>query len=280
MPASPLFRTSRLASRRSVGALGLAALTLAATPAVADVRLDVGAGPIAATEDHLDVTVEMRNEGATATGPLDVDGEIFEHHSLASVTEGIPAGEARSVTLRFPPDVPRAGVHPVSLLLDYAAAGTPGTRLSQRAYLLVALGEAPPPAVRVVLGETRLDWAGEAILGVESVDGLPHAVRLRLEGPRGLRVVDPDGEIAVPPRGIVRVPVRIFRGTLPWDTVQGVLAVATTTDGPAARTTVTAGSVRVLPDPAWLPRFRKPLLLVTLLLLGAAAFAEAWKRLA
>jgi hypothetical protein len=253
---------------------------LAAVPAIGDARLDVGAGAIAVTEEHLDVTVEIRNEGATGAGLLDVDGEIFEQHSLGHVAEGIPAGQTRSVILRFPPDVPRPGVHPLSLLLDYSEAGTSGARLSQRAYLLIALGEAPSAAVRVVLGETRLDWAGQAVVGVESADGLPHSVRLRLEGPRGLRVVDPEGEVAVPPQGTVRVPVRIFRGTLPWDTVQGVLAVATTTDGPAARTTVATGSVRVLPDPAWLPRLRKPLLLVTLLLLGAAAFAEAWKRLA
>lgn len=254
------------------------AITLTATAASGEVRLDVGAGLVSATEDHLEVTVELHNAGTTAAGPLDVDGEIFDNHSLASVAEGIPAGQARSVTLRFPPDVPRPGVHPLSLLLDYAGAGA--TRLSQRAYLLIALGAAPPPAVRVALGKTRLGWAGEALVDVESADGLPHAVRLRLEGPRGLRVLDPEGEIAVPARGAVHVPVRLFRGTLPWDSVQGMLAVATTSDGPAARTTVTAGSLLVLPDPAWLPRFRKPLLLLALLLLGAAAFAEAWKRLA
>jgi hypothetical protein len=240
----------------------------------------VAARGVAATDDRLEVTVELRNMGPTAAGPVDVDGEIFEHHSLANLPGGLPAGQARTVTLRFPPEVPRPGTHAVSILLDYAAAGASGARLSQRAYILLALGAAPPDAVHLELGETSFDWAGDATVVLESADGLAHSVRLRLEGPRGLRVVNPDAAVAVPEKGSTRVPIRVFRGTLPWDTVQGVLAMATTVDGPAARTSVAVATVRVLPDPAWAPRARKPLLLAALLLLGGAAFVEAWKRLA
>lgn len=258
----------------------LAALAiLAAAPAAAEVRLGVSAGAVELAADHLGVSVQVRNDGTTAAGPVDVDGEIFDSHSLARVPDGIPPGQTRAVTLRFPPDVPRPGTYALSLLLDYASAGPSGPPLSQRAYLLLALGEVESPAVRMRLGETRLDWAGVANVGLESADGQEHKVRLRLEGPRGLRVVDPDGEITVPAQGEVRTPIHVFRGTLPWDTVQGVLAVATSTDGPAARTTVVVATARVTPDPAWLPRIRKPLLLATLALLGAVIFVEAWKRL-
>jgi hypothetical protein len=253
---------------------------MATVPAWGEVRLGVAAGTVEVSADHLGVSVQLRNEGDAATGPVDADGEIFEAHSLARVPDGIPAGQTRDVVLRFPPDVPRPGTYALSLLLDYAPAGAAGSPLSQRAYLLLALGEVGSPAVRIRLGETRLDWAGVASVGLESADGQEHAVRLRLEGPRGLRVLDPDGEVAVPAHGEVRTPIRLFRGTLPWDTVQGVLAVATSVDGPVARTTVAVSTARVTPDPAWLPRVRKPLLFVTLVLLGAVIFAEAWKRLA
>jgi hypothetical protein len=259
----------------------LVALAIAAAgPAAAEVRLGVAAGAVELAADHLGVSVQLRNEGGTDTGAVDVDGEIFDGHSLARVPDGIPPGQAREVALRFPPDVPRPGTYALSLLLDYTPAGAATSPLSQRAYLLLALGEAAPPAVGIKLAETRLDWAGVASIGLESADGQEHRVRLRLEGPRGLRVVDPDGEIQVPAHGEVRTPIPVFRGTLPWDTVQGVLAVATSTDGPVARTTVVVGTARVTPDPAWLPRARKPLLFATLVLFGAVIFVEAWKRLA
>jgi hypothetical protein len=251
-----------------------------AVPAAAAVRLGVAAGSVEVAADHLGVSVQLRNEGETGAGPVDVDGEIFGGHSLARVLVGIPPGQVREVALQFPSDVTRPGTYALSLLLDYTPVGKTASPLSQRAYLLLALGEATSPAVRIALSETSLDWAGVATVALQSADGQEHKVRLRLQGPRGLRVVDPEDEIPVPPQGEVRVPIRLFRGTLPWDTVQGVLAIATSADGPAARTTVAVSTARVAPDPAWLPRARKPLLLVTLVLLGAAIFVEAWRRLA
>jgi hypothetical protein len=267
--------------RASLAALGLAGLALVADPTDADVRLQVGSGRVDVTEDHLDVVVELSNAGGTSSGPVDVDGEIFGSHSLASVPAGIPAGEMRPVSLRFDLEAARPGTHALSLLLDYAAVGASQARLSQRAYLLIALGEAPPSALGVEIApDARLDWYGEVTVVLRSADSRPHEARLRLEGPRGLRVLDPEGPISVPAQGAVHVPIRVFRGTLPWTTAQGVLAVAVADDGPAVRTTVAAGTVTVGPDPAWSPRLRKPVLLLALLLLGVAAFVEAWRRLA
>jgi hypothetical protein len=152
--------------------------------------------------------------------------------------------------------------------------------MSQRAYLLMALGGAAEPALRLSAPDIRMAWSGLLDIGLESADAAPHSVRLQVEGPRGFRADNPAHAIEVPARGKVRVPVRVFRGTVPWDSRQGVLVVAAATDGPLVRTSVATAVVQVVPDPAWSPRLRIPLALAAVVLLGLAALAEVRRWLA
>ena len=241
----------------------------------AEVRLEV-AGSVTSSEEGLEVHVDLRNGGDSPATSLDVEGELFGNQAHGQVADGLAAGASGSVALRFPSEVPQPGVHALTLLLDYTGAGPSGpVSMSQRAYLLVALGGAAAPALRLSAADVRMAWSGLLDVGVESSDGAPHTVQLRVDGPRGFRADNPAHAIDVPGRGRVDVPVRVFRGTVPWDSRQGVLVIAAATDGPFARTTVATAVVQVVPDPAWSPRFRKPLALVAVILLGLAALAEA-----
>jgi hypothetical protein len=231
---------------------------------------------VASSEESLEVHVELRNGGDTPATSIDVEGELFGNQARDRLADGLAPGVARSVVLRFPPDVPQPGVHALMLLLDYTEAAANGpVSMSQRAYLLVALGGAAEPALRLSAANIRMAWSGLLDVGVESADGAPHSVRLRVEGPRGFRTDNPARSIEVPAHGKVSVPVRVFRGTVPWDSRQGVVVVAAANDGPIVRTCVATAVVQVVPDPAWSPRLRVPLALAALVLLGLAALAEA-----
>lgn len=230
------------------------------------------------SDEHLDVSVVLRNEGGALARGIAIDAELLGNHSSAELKEGIGVGESRSCQLRFPPDVPYPGTHAVTLLLDYTSGDKNPAPLSQRAYLLLALGESAEPTVLITLKEASMNWAGLVTARLESLDGRAEKVRLRLEGPRGMRVNNPDSLILVPAKGGTEVSIPVFKGSLPWDSVQGVLCLATT-DGPLVRTAVATGVVRVSRDPAWLPRVRRGVLVAALALLGLAAFAEVWKRL-
>lgn len=237
-------------------------------------------GSVDVNDERIEVRVDVRNGGDAPATALSVEGDLLDGRAQAQLTGDIPPGEARSVVLRFAADVPRPGVHALTLFLDYTEMGPAGPQpVSQRGYLLLALGSAAEPAVRVSLPELRMKWSGVMEVALESADGAPHRVRVRIEGPRGLRADNPHREVDVPARGSVVAPVRVFRGAVPWSSRQGVLAVATATDGPLARTTVATGIVEVLPDPAWMPRLRRPLLALALALLGLAIYAELRRRL-
>ncbi len=276
-PASPLSRPSRPASRPRRHPDGRApGAHPGRTRGVGRGPSRRGSRPRDRHRDHREVRVDLRNAGTPAAGPLEWTASLREPFPRERGRR--PSRPARRGRSPFLPSRCAPPGRPCPLPSPRLRGSARRAPTEPRAYLLIALEEAPPPGRTLTLAKLALGWAGAGEVDVESADGPPHAVRLRLEGPRGLRAHDPEDESPCPARRRP-VPVRLLRGTLP-DTVQGVLAVATTSDGPAARTTVTAGSLRVLPDPAWLPRFRKPLLLLTLLLLGAAAFADAWKRLA
>ena len=258
--------------------MALAALLLGTAPLVAEARLDVG-GSVEVAEGGIHVQVDLRNGGDAPATAVHVEGELMERQAQAQVL-GIPAGESRSIALHFPGGAPRPGVHALVLLLDYTTPGPSGpTPVSQRAYLLLALGEMAEPAVRLSVGEARMTWSGLVDVSLESADGAPHRVRLRIEGPRGFRGDNPPREVDVPALGTVTAKVRVFRGTVPWASRQGILAVGSATDGPLARTTVATGIVEILPDPAWMPRLRRPLWALALALLGLAILFEARRRL-
>jgi hypothetical protein len=135
---------------------------------------------------------------------------------------------------------------------------------SQRAWLLLALGANPGPAVRLTVDTLRLDVKGDLAVRLESADGEGHRVRLRALTARGLRAEGDGTEVAVPARG--RSP-------------DAVLLVAEALDGPVARTAVLAVPVEIAPDPSLLPRVRTPVLVLGGLLLAVALLTEGWRRL-
>ena len=60
-------------------------------------------------------------------------------------------------------EAPRPGVHVVALRLDYQPPAPERRRASQPAYLLLALGANPPPAVRVFVGATAIETRGRLV---------------------------------------------------------------------------------------------------------------------
>jgi hypothetical protein len=112
---------------------------------------------------------------------------------------------------------------------------------------------------------------------VESGDGAPHHVRIRIQTPAGLQAPDP-AEVTVPPTGRVTATIRVWRSSAPRGSRQALLIVAESMDaeaGPAVSAPVFAD---ILPDPAWMPRLRRPMGVLALLLMAAAALVELRRR--
>ena len=247
-------------------------MLLSGQSSAAEARLEVG-GAVTPAADALRVRVDLRNAGdAGIDGPVLVVGRLFGGRDEIRLDESIPPRGTGRVSLSFPPAVPRPGVHALMLLVSYSSGGV---ETSQCAYLLLALGAAPEPAVRLFAGEAAFELRGTLDVGIESADGMPHSVRLQVATPRGLRAEDPAAPVAVPARGRAVTRVGLLRTGAAHGTRHGFVVVAEAVDGPEARTAVATGIVRVLPDPAVLPRVRKPMLALALLLLLAAVALEA-----
>ena len=231
------------------------------------------------TDEALDVRVEIKNAGDAAAGSLSLEGELLGQRRPARFPAGLPPGGSSSTHLLFPLDVPRPGVHALALLLEYPedgprdAVGNP-PMASQRAYLLLALGAAAEPAVRIDVPDVRLDTRGDLRVGLESTDGAPHRVRLRVLTARGVRSETPPVEVEVPARGRAASAVTLMRSGAPRGTRHGILVVAETLDGELLRTSVATGVVEIAPSAAWMPRLNRPLLVLALILLLAAAAIE------
>jgi hypothetical protein len=111
---------------------------------------------------------------------------------------------------------------------------------------------------------------------VESGDGAPHRVRVRVQTPPGLQAPDP-AEVTVPPTGRVTATVRVWRSSAPRGTRQALLVVAESLDGAEPAVSVPAFA-DMQPDPAWMPRLRRPLGMLALLLMACAALLEVRRR--
>ena len=232
---------------------------------------------------RLEVRVVVANHGDEAAAPLVVVGELLGEQRQARVVGGVAPGQDAAVVLDFPVSPPRPGRHVLTLLLEYPVGGVPdagGNRPveSQRAYLLLALGANPEPAVQLDPGPASIDIKGELPVRLESADGEAHRMLLRVVTARGLRAPSPPIEVEVPATGSVTVAVPLARAGASRGTRHGALVVAETIDGPLARTSVGVATVEVAPDPALLPRLRGPLLILALALLALAALAEARRR--
>jgi len=263
-------------------ALATLAFAGAAAPARPDALLDVS-GSVTATSPRLAVRVTLTNRGDRPAGPIDVRGELFGEAQSARLAGTLAPRASGSVSLEFAAAPPRPGLHALTLLVEHPLEGAPDGAgnpqlASQRAFLLLALGASPAPAVRMRADPLSLDVRGSLVVHVESSDGDARRVRLRALAARGLRVEGGPIDVSVPGQGETRALVPIARAGAARGTQQAVLLVAETQDAELSRTSVAAASVLVAPDPAWLPRWRMPILGFGLALLALALGFEAWKR--
>jgi hypothetical protein len=269
---------SRLSpSSRSRAAL-LGAALLGAAAARAEVRLEVG-GRVEERSGRLAVALTVRNAGDTPSGPVDIEGELLGHYEEERLDPGPAAGGQGEVKLYYPvPEPLRPGVHPLALHLRFASTAPGAAAVNQRAYLLLALGANPDPGVRLSVSPARFETLGTLLVGVESADGQPHRVQLRVLAPRGLNPVGPPPELAVPATGRVTARVDLLRGTAARPSHHGLVVLAGVKDGPLERTAAALGQVEVLPDSARLPRWRWHLAALAVALLAAGVGVEVWRR--
>jgi hypothetical protein len=268
---------SPLSPSRRVSGLLLGGALFSAAAARAEVRLEVG-GQVVERDGRLQVALALRNQGDTPAGPVEVEGELLGHYAEARLEPGPAAGAQGEVGLSFPADVPRLGVHALALHLRFTPATPNAAVVNQRAYLLLALGASPPPAVRVFVSPARFETLGRLLVGVESVDGQPHRVQLRVLTPRGLNPREPPLELEVPAAGRATAGVELLRGTAPRPSRHGVVVLADVKDGALERTSVALGEVEVLPDPSRLPKLRLPVGALAIALLAAGVGVEVWRR--
>jgi hypothetical protein len=252
--------------------LALALFGLAA-PSLADARLDVS-GEVAAAAPRLAVRVTLTNRGDRAAGPIDVLGELFGETARARIASALAPGAAADVALEFAAGPSQPGLHALALRLDYEVAGPPDAAQdppleSRRAFLLLALGAHPAPAVRLRADPLELDVRGTLVVRLAASDAATR-VTLRALTPRGIRVETSEVAVDVPARGEATALVPLVRAGAPRGSRQELLLVAETTTEPLARTAVAFTDVHVADDPSLLPRLRTPIFL-----LGGAFLALA-----
>lgn len=229
------------------------------------------------SDDAVDVRVGLVNRGAVALRALTADGELFGHAETRKLDQGLEAGASSGLLFSFPLDDATPGVHAVTLRLEYqatAAEGQAPQSIVQPAYVLLALGESPPPAVKITAPEGHMDSVGRWRVALESEDGAAHRMRLRVVLPRTLRADPLDSLVAVPATGRVEKELLLFRVDAPWDGPQGAVLVAATDGEPVTRTTVATAVVQVGHEPGRMPRLRRPLAVAMALLFLAAGALE------
>ncbi|HET7293825.1 MAG TPA: hypothetical protein VFM88_15480 [Vicinamibacteria bacterium] len=260
--------------------LALLLAALAAPSAGQEPRLEVTGEVVGQTDDALDVRVGLTNRGDADVPSLRAEGELFGHVESRALDQGLARGATSGLPFSFPLRDARPGVHAVSLRLDYEAAATgdrPARSIVQVAYVLVALGESPPPAVRIFAPDARMDSVGRWRVALESDDAAAHRVRLRVILPRTLRADPLESTVEVPAAGRVEKELLLFRVDAPWEAAQGALLVAATDGEPVTRTTVATALVQVGREPGRMPRLRRPLA-AAMGLLFLAAFALELRR--
>jgi len=212
-------------------------------------------------DGDLEVEVVLENKGDEPASPLTVVGDLLGETREAQLEAGVAANARGEARLRFPLGSPRPGLHALDLLIEWpvgppASGGTAPPVASQRAYLLVTLGVPAEPAVRVSLAPLTLETDGTLLVGLESADGLPHEVEIRVLTPRGLNVFVPAPRVAVPAQGHASARTRLLRAGAPRESQQGIVVVARALDGPEERTAVATGLVTLSGEPGLLPGVR------------------------
>jgi hypothetical protein len=219
--------------------------------------------------------VDARNTSDERLTGVRLGGDLLGRHAEENLGD-IEPGRTASAVLTFPyASEWRPGRHVLPLSIDYASVlGSAATRTNLLAYLILPLVAPAEPALRVAAREVSLDIRSRLPVRLESADGQPHRARVRVVTPRGLVAPDLPSQVDVPAHGGVTVDVALLHGTAPADSRQGILIIASALEGPIERMAVATTAVDIEPDAAWLEHLRAPLLVVTLILLGAGALAE------
>jgi hypothetical protein len=220
--------------------------------------------------------VDLRNPSSTAAVPVTLEGELRGVYQTATLAEGVPAGGEGRIVLHF--ERTPSGSFPLALRLRYPSA--PRGAIFEEQLLCLPLGPAPPvPMVSVSALDTSFETSTEWPVTIASADGRPHAVRVRIEVPKGLGVSPAEGLVTIGASTPGRMIPRLFRGSFPRGSKAQVWVLAEPQDAePAAA--LASRTVRILPDPALFPRIRIPLLVLAAALLAAAFFVELKDRFA
>ncbi len=229
--------------------------------------------------DAVDVRVGLVNRNPTAVSAITAEAELLDHVERRKLDASMAPGGSSSLLFSFPLEGATPGVHAVTLRIEYKASASSGeatpTRV-QPAYVLLALGEqGAAPAVKLTAPDAHMDSVGRWRIGLESLDGAPHRVRLRVVLPRTLRADPLDGSVSVPAAGRVDEELLLFRVDAPWGGPQGALLVAATEGEEVTRTSVATAVIHVGREPGRVARWRLPLVVVMALLFLAAALLEA-----
>jgi hypothetical protein len=264
---------------RSGAAWGtLAALALILAPAVcsaqAPPRFEVS-GTVEPDVNGVRADLALRNTGGTAAASLKVQGQLGDDQQEVSTTDPVAPGATAGLSVHLSPRGLVPGVHVLPLLLDFAPAGRPDLATTQRAWLLVAFGEAAPPTVKLHLDDAQVDVRTRMTAHLSSDDGRLHTVFVRLLPPRGLSTPDRPLRVDVPASGGgTTASLWLLRGGAPRSSRQGVVAVAEWDEAGLHHAVATQAEVAVLPDPAVVPRVHTLLTAAAALLLGAAVGVE------
>jgi hypothetical protein len=247
-------------------------------PASADVRLEIS-GAVESGPPRVQVRVDRANLGDAPARGATIEAELLGRRLVSRLEEELPPRAGGSAV--FPFDVGsdvRPGVYPLALHVQYERPGARGETVSQRGYLLVALGANPTTAVRLTVPDIHLDTLAPVRVRIESADLKPHRVRLRMLTPRGLQPFGDDPVVDVPAFGAPTFELRLLRGGAPRPSRQGVVVLAETVGEQVASAGAAMAAVDVLPDPAWMPRLRWPLVSLALLMFAVAGYLEQRQR--
>jgi hypothetical protein len=246
-------------------------------PAVAEVRLEIS-GAVESGPPRVQVRVDLANLGDAPARGASIEAELLGQRLVSRLGEDLPPHTGGSAVFPFDVGAVRPGVYPLALHVQYARSGAAGDMVSQRGYLLVALGANPAPAVSLSVPDVRLDTSAPVRVRIESADRRPHRVRLRMLTPRGLQAFGDDPEVSVPLFGARTVELRLLRAGAPRPSRQGVVVLAETVGEEVPSAGAAMAVVDVRPDPAWLPRLRWPLVAAAVLLLVASGYVELRRR--
>jgi hypothetical protein len=226
----------------------------------------------------VDVRVGLGNRSTTTVSAITAEAELLGHVERRKLDASLAPGGSSGLLFSFPLEGATPGVHAVTLRIEYQASvssGEPVPTRVQPAYVLLALGEeSAAPAVKLTAPDAHMDSVGRWRIGLESSDGAPHRVRLRMVLPRTLRGDPLDSSVSVPAAGRVDKELLLFRVDAPWDGPQGALLVAATDGEEVTRTSVATAVVHVGREPGRVARWRVPLAVLMALLFLAAALLE------